>query len=170
MPEYQYLRWGKASELDYKALNAMALNDELIRDIIEQAPRGALLWKRIDSATLTSTAFNSIEGFDALKFDVESNRHIRIQLYPFTANSSLVSAKLQINLVIDGVYSYGKTSTLGSAEEDVISENVYYSSALSAGTHTVSVKYKITTATTTNITLPSGALLLIEDLGKNVDA
>ena len=170
MPEYQYLRWGKASELDYKALNAMALNDELIRDMIDQKPKGTLLWKRVESATLTSTTFNSIEGFDALQFDVEANRHIKIQLYPFTANSSLVSAKLQINLVIDDVYSYGKTSTVGSAEEDVISENVYYSSSLAAGSHTISVKYKIISATTTNITLPSGALLLIQDLGKNMDA
>jgi hypothetical protein len=170
MPQYQYIRWGKASNVDYKSLNAMNLNDELIRDLIDQKPKGTLLWKRIESATLTSTTFHAIEGLDGLQFDVESNRNIRIQFYPFTANSSLVSAKLQINLVIDDVYSYAKTSAIGSQEQDVLSQNVYYSSSLSSGTHTVSVKYKITSATTTNITLPSGALLLIEDLGKNTGA
>jgi hypothetical protein len=170
MPEYQYLRWGKASDIDYKTLNAMCLNDELIRDMIEQKPHGTIFWKRIESATLTSTTFHSIDGLDTLQFDVGSNRNIRIQFYPFTANSSLVSAKLQVNFVIDDVYSYAKTSTIGSAEEDVLSQNVYYSSSLSEGSHTISVKYRITSSTTTNITLSSGALLLIEDLGKNMDA
>ena len=178
MSEFKFVQWGKGTPVDYQRLNAMMLNEQYLKDVVDLAPRGVLLWKQSSSVTINPTGgLDSITNFTNLVFEVEEDRLVTFQFEVGTIPSAIPSgfAQVEYGLIIDGAgsaakqaggyYVYdgrGPSSTLMYVTPE----------ALSKGTHTVSL-VMIANGSLDSVQLGtggSGPLFIVRDEGKFISA
>lgn len=180
MSEFKFVQWGKGTPVDYQRLNAMMVNEQYLKDVVDNAPRGVLAWKQSTSDT-TSTAgtYVSFNGIGSVVFEVEEDRMIKFSLFIYgITNAAAPSAGVAaFDFEIDGtrVDTSGATTLRIYTDSGLSSGNpvnapfatFFTTSALSAGTHTVTPKLF---SAFNAVTAKASVRLLIEDIGKFIPA
>ena len=88
-------RWGPSSPNDYKKLNSMAQNDLAIKEIIDKAAKGVIMWNTADSLTITKPkvegtppspnldqSWRPMPNYQDLEFPVGKDRFINFVFHP----------------------------------------------------------------------------------------
>ena len=147
MSEFKFVQWGRGTPVDYQRLNAMMLNEQYLKDVVDRSPRGVLMWKQTDGIGPIdpSGTYQSVTGFTSLVFDVEEDRCISFFFNPgigFSNSSGQVRFRFVIDSVITSDISGGGTFYSGAFTGYFNAGSLFYipTQALSKGTHTVSVE------------------------------
>lgn len=180
MTEFKFVQWGKGTPVDYQRLNAMMLNEQYLKDVVDSSPRGVLLWKRLTSEVTVDPAggYDVIPGLSNLTFDVEEERLVSFEFEPGIVQATPNTiAEVRFGILVDdstltvkqnGNFYVSDVSGRGG------SPSVKYvtTSALSKGTHTVSVIMQANVALTSVIfgRSQSDPLLIVRDEGKFISA
>ena len=177
MSEFKFVQWGKGTPVDYQRLNAMMLNEQYLKDVVDNLPRGTLAWKTASAVTIDpSGGYQQVTGFTNIVFDVEEDRLTSFEFNPGTMTTD-VACQFRIRFVVDGVAvaesGGGGMGTLTGATGYFASSPAVYipPSALSKGTHSVSVEIIADGAITTLRLGNVGTITLkVEDVGKFISA
>jgi hypothetical protein len=178
MSEFKFVQWGKGTPVDYQRLNAMMLNEQYLKDVVDATPKGILLWKQIAEFTADPTGgTDSIPNLSNLTFDVEENRIVSLTFYPGTIAgiSPIGLADLSFGFLLDDAttpvkYAGGYWVFDGRGPSTTVAYVTPV--ALSKGTHTVSVILRGNTGMT-NVNVGYGGsnpLLIVRDEGRFVSA
>lgn len=179
MSEFKFVQWGKGTPVDYQRLNAMMLNEQYLKDVVDATPKGILLWKEIAGFNANPTGgVDSIPNLSNLTFDVEEDRLISLTFYPGTISdmSPVGVADLSFGFLLDDATTpVKKAGGYWTYDGRGPSTTVAYvtPTSLSKGTHTVSViLVGNSSLTTVNIGLNHGSnpLLIVRDEGKFISA
>ena len=172
--------FGNLSNLDYKNLNVFSRNQVEISNIIDTYPLGIIGWRKSEEISVSSTTPAQAESLtiniDRRVYNYSSSRLIKVTLVPmFYRNTSASNFLVQTNLTITEKFEADNNSEVSSFSDNVI--RVYAGHDTPAGTHvlttsmsslpgitTVSVTFNLDAAGT--IELPSGAYILLEDMGR----
>lgn len=174
MSEFKFVQWGRGTPVDYQRLNAMMLNEQYLKDVVDRTPRGVLMWKQtagIGPIDPTGT-YQPVSGFTSLLFDVEEDRCISFSFHPGNSFSN-ITAQLRLRFVIDTTNTAditgGGAYSAGLIYEGYFNAGVAFhipSEALSKGTHSVSVEFVADAyATAIHLGTDSGMVLVVRDEG-----
>ena len=179
MSEFKFVQWGKGTPVDYQRLNAMMLNEQYLKDIVDATPRGILLWKEIPGFSINPTGgYDSIPNLSNLTFDVEEDRVVSLTFYPGTISdiTPIGSADISFGFFLDdGVTPVKQAGGYWVFDGRGPSTTVAHVTpiALSKGTHTVSVLLQGNTAITSatiGVNHSSNPLFIVRDEGRFVSA
>lgn len=178
MTEFKFVQWGKGTPVDYQRLNAMMLNEQYLKDAIDPMPKGVLLWKSVPSFNIDPTGgYDSIATLTNLTFDVDENRLISLTFYPGTIAGidPIGQADISFGFFLDdGITPVKFAGGYWVFDGRGTSTTLSYitPTALSKGTHTVSVMFQgnslLTTATIGYNN--SNPLFIVRDEGKFISA
>lgn len=175
MSEYKFVQWGKGIPVDYQRLGQMVSNEQYLKNIVDDTPRGVLAWKSVDGSTYgTPTGIaQDVTNLSNIPFDVQEDRLISFEFQSGRLYSPTTTIEVRFSLLIDNVNTGDISGTVVVAGE-YVSPVVYTwipSSALSRGSHTVSTQFVSNNAATSlQIGNSSRCELIIRDEGPFIDA
>jgi len=181
MSEFKFVQWGKGTPVDYQRLNAMMLNEQYLKDVVDATPRGILLWKEVPGFTADPTGgYDTVPNLSNLTFDVEENRVVSLAFYPGTISdmTPIGLADISFGFFLDNAVTPVKqaggyyTTDVSSTGRGPSTTVAYVTPvALSKGTHTVSVLLQGNTGLTqvkVGVNHGSNPLLIVRDEGRFV--
>lgn len=176
MSEYKFVQWGKGIPVDYQRLGQMVSNEQYLKDKIDPSPKGVLAWKESGSIAIVnpSGALQAVTGFQNLSFDVDEDRCITATFAPGQISTTLnASQECRYSIYIDGV-SVASAGTGSKVDSQLAASPCVWVSetALSKGTHTISV-FVQATAATYSLSIGGNSnyvSLIVRDEGKYVQA
>jgi hypothetical protein len=188
MSEFKFVQWGKNVPVDYQRLNAMMINEQYLKDIADNAPKGVLAWKTSDSDTSTTVIATptSFAGIGSVSFNTEANRMIKISLFIWTLNNAVTDITITttpnitysganavtLDFDIDGTLVgndgggvqriYTDIDLASANPTEIITATYFTQIALTAGSHTVTPKIM---SYPYLATAKAQVRLLVEDIG-----
>jgi hypothetical protein len=175
MSEYKFVQWGKGIPVDYQRLGQMVSNEQYLKDIVDDTPRGVLAWKSVAGstyATPTGIAQN-VTNLSNIPFDVEENRLISFEFDSGRLHCPANTVEVRFSLLIDNVNTGDVSGTVVVAGEyeSPASYTWIPTSALSKGAHTVSAQFVSNNAASSlQIGNLSRCSLIVRDEGPFISA
>jgi len=178
MGEFQFVRWGEGVPVDYQRLNAMMLNEQHLKDLVEPLPRGIIMHKTIEIFSIDPNGGpQNITGLVNLNFTTEPGRLTSFEFHPGIIAPDVANG-FEIRYKITVTEAGG--SIVASPENGAAVVNDFsnpgvplvwmYPEALPAGTHNVSVNL-VANVSFNSITVGrdlSRVLLIVRDEGAYV--
>jgi hypothetical protein len=175
MTEFKFVQWGKGTPVDYQRLNAMMLNEQYLKDVVDNTPKGVLAWKSVTGSTYSNPTGSTqdVTNLSNIVFDVQKDRMISFEVQSGRLYSPTTTVELRFSLSIDGVNTGDISGTVvyGTTYQSPVVYTWMPSEALSQGTHTVSAQFVSNNAPTSiQIGQSSRCSLIVRDEGSFISA
>lgn len=177
MSEFKFVQWGKGVPVDYQRLGAMMLNEQYLKDVIDDSPRGIVAWKSASGSSYPTPTggWQDVTTLVNISFDVDADRLISFEFQSgrLYVPSAGFSPEVRFSLSIDGINTgdiSGTAVPVGGFSAPVVFTWIP-TPPLSKGSHSVTVQF-VSNNITSNLQIgnSSRTSLIIRDEGKFISA